>query len=58
MKIIFGPHKRTDLLEKLKCTLYSPDVKLDRIVALPPRGLDNNLMKKILVEFFQVMQYH
>ena len=58
MKIIFGPHKRSDLLEKLKCTLYAPDVQLDQIQALPARGLTSDLMKKILVEFFQVMQYH
>lgn len=58
MKIIFGPQKRGDLLEKLKCTLYSPEIKIDKILGLPARGLSSNIMKKILVEFFQVMQYH
>lgn len=49
---------RIDLLEHLKCTLYSPALNLENIINSPISNLNTNDMKKIIVELFQVLKYN
>jgi hypothetical protein len=58
LKTFYEMKEHTDLLQHLKCTLYSEDIKINIIEKTPYPELSSNTMKKNLVEFFQIMQYH
>ena len=58
LKVYFGPEGKTELLQHLKCTLYAPKITINDGEGFPYRHLPDSILKKMLVEFFQVMQYH
>ena len=56
LKMLFEDKEGITLLQKLKCILYSPDLNIIHIKNKPHAELRNNSMKKILVEFFQILE--
>lgn len=50
--------RNKELVERIKGTLCSPSFGVEGVVGYPGRGgLGGNGMKKILVEFLQVLKY-
>lgn len=57
MKVLFGKNG-SELLQHLKCTLYSPTISISHVTNCSAEKVPDEVRKKILVEFFQVLQYN
>lgn len=58
LTIFYESQFNFEMAQYLKCILYSPSLQINQIQNQPKRNLANNVMKKLLAEFFQVLHYN